>query len=111
MLYIQKKIYEKVIEISSKWGSDQNLMYVIGATRVNTLAQIRKIIPDHFLLIPGVGAQGGDLREVINKGRNRDIGLIINSSRGIIYAGNGMNFEEKAHGAAKEMQQIMANFL
>jgi len=104
-------LYENVLEKVTKWGNSQNTMYVVGATKAEELENIRRFVPDHFLLIPGVGAQGGDLRQVVEKGRNRDIGLIINSSRGIIYAGNGINFEEKAHGAAKEMQQIMANFL
>ena len=103
-----QKIYEKVIEISSKWGSDQNLMYVIGATRVNTLAQIRKIIPDHFLLIPGVGVQGGDLDLVCKYAMNNFGGLLINSARSIIYADSTVNFAYHAGLAAAELQDKMA---
>ena len=103
-----QKIYEKVIEISSKWGSDQNLMYVIGATRVNTLAQIRKIIPDHFLLIPGVGVQGGDLDLVCKYAMNNFGGLLINSARSIIYADSTVDFAYHAGLAAAELQDKMA---
>ena len=106
-----KMLYESVLEDVSKWGNLKNTMYVVGATKSDELKNVRRYIPDHFLLIPGVGAQGGDLREVIKNGRNKDVGLIINSSRGIIYAGNGRDFDDKAHVAAKEIQQIMANFL
>ena len=103
-----QKIYEKIIEISSKWGSDQNLMYVVGATRINTLAQIRKIIPNHFLLIPGVGAQGGDLDLVCKYAMNNFGGLLINSARSIIYADSTVDFAHHAGLAAAGLQDKMA---
>ena len=103
-----QKVYEKVIEISSQWGSDQNLMYVVGATRVDTLTHIRKIIPDHFLLIPGIGAQGGDLNLVCKYAINASGGLLINSARSIIYADSTVNFAYHAGLAAAELQDQMA---
>ena len=103
-----QKVYEKVIEISSQWGSDQNLMYVVGATRVDTLTHIRKIIPDHFLLIPGVGAQGGDLDMVCKYALNDSGGLLINSARSIIYADSTVDFAYHAGLAAAELQKQMA---
>ena len=106
-----KFYYEEVLNQVSKWGDINNTMFVVGATKANELKNIRKIVPDHFLLVPGVGAQAGDLNEVVKNGINNDIGLIINSSRGIIYAGSEKDFDEKAKKAAKEIQQKMANFL
>lgn len=103
--------YEKVLNQVSKWGDVNNTMFVVGATKSSDLKNIRNIVPDHFLLVPGVGAQGGDLNEVVKNGINNDIGLIINSSRGIIYAGSEKDFAEKAKKAAQEIQQKMANFL
>ena len=103
-----QKVYEKVIEISSQWGSDQNLMYVVGATRVDTLTHIRKIIPNHFLLIPGVGAQGGDLDMVCKYAMNASGGLLINSARSIIYANSTTNFAHHAALAAADLQEQMA---
>jgi len=103
-----QKVYEKVIEISSQWGSDQNLMYVVGATRVVTLTHIRKIIPDHFLLIPGVGAQGGDLDMVCKYAMNDSGGLLINSARSIIYADSTVDFAHHTGLAAAELQKQMA---
>ncbi|MAJ50967.1 MAG: orotidine-5'-phosphate decarboxylase [Flammeovirgaceae bacterium] len=103
-----QKVYQKVIEISSQWGSDQNLMYVVGATRVSTLNHIRKIIPDHFLLIPGIGAQGGDLDVVCKYAMNNSGGLIINSARNIIYANNTVDFAHHAGLAAAQLQAQMA---
>lgn len=103
-----QKVYEKVIEISSQWGSDQNLMYVVGATRVNTLTHIRKIIPDHFLLIPGVGAQGGDLDMVCKYAMNDSAGLLINSARSIIYADSTVDFAHHAGLVASRLQKKMA---
>ena len=91
-----KQLFEQVLEISQTWGTDENMMYVVGATRAEQLSDIRKIIPNHFLLVPGVGAQGGNLQEVAKYGMNKDCGLLVNSSRGIIYAGNGTDFAEKA---------------
>ena len=98
-----QKVYEKVIEISSQWGSDQNLMYVVGATRVDTLTHIRKILPDHFLLIPGVGAQGGDLDMVCKYAMNDSAGLLINSARSIIYADSTVDFAHHAGLVASEI--------
>ena len=86
-------------------------MYVVGATKANALNGIRKLIPDHFLLVPGVGAQGGSLEEVAKNGMNDQCGLLVNSSRGIIYASSGIDFAEKAASAAKEIQQEMNNLL
>ncbi len=98
-----QKLFETVIKTSSRWGSDENIMYVVGATRPEVLKDIRQIIPNHFLLIPGVGAQGGDLHSVCENGLNQDCGLLINSSRGIIYADSTENYAE----AAKEMARII----
>ena len=103
-----QKVYEKVIEISSQWGSDQNLMYVVGATRVDTLTHIRKILPDHFLLIPGVGAQGGDLDMVCKYAMNDSGGLLINSARSIIYADSTVDFAHHAGLVASRLQKKMA---
>lgn len=105
------KLFEKVLETSSKWGSDENMMYVVGATKAEMLADIRRIVPDHFLLIPGVGAQGGSLEAVIRYGMNRDCGLLVNSSRGIIYASKEKDFAERAGEEARKLQQQMAVFL
>ena len=104
-------IFEKVIEISKNWGDDNNMMYVVGATMAKKLIEIRKIIPNHFLLIPGIGAQGGSLQDVVKYGMNSDCGLIVNSSRGIIYAGNQLDFAEKAKEAAQKIQHEMALIL
>ena len=106
-----KQLFEQVLEISQTWGTDENMMYVVGATRAEQLSDIRKIIPNHFLLVPGVGAQGGNLREVAKYGMNQDCGLLVNSSRGIIYAGNGTDFAEKAGNEAQKLQQQMAIIL
>ena len=106
-----KKLFEKVLETSKEWGSLENMMYVVGATRAEELVEIRAIVPDHFLLVPGVGAQGGSLKDVAKYGLNSDCGLLVNSSRGIIYAGNGINFEEQAQAEAKKLQQEMAVIL
>ena len=86
-------------------------MYVVGATRAEQLSEIRAIIPNHFLLIPGVGAQGGDLQDVAQYGMNKDCGLLVNSSRGIIYSGEGVDFSEKVRIAAQKLQQEMAVLL
>ncbi|MCB0659554.1 MAG: orotidine 5'-phosphate decarboxylase, partial [Saprospiraceae bacterium] len=96
-------LFETVLKEASKWGSPENLMYVVGATNAASLTQIRAIIPDHFLLIPGIGAQGGDIQEVITKGKNSEIGLLINVSRSIIYASNGEDFSLKAQEEAKNI--------
>ena len=104
-------LFEKVLAKSSEWGSSENLMYVVGATRAERLAEIRAIVPDHFLLVPGVGAQGGSLSEVAQYGMNADCGLLVNSSRGIIYAGPGEDFATEARKAALVLQQEMSTLL
>lgn len=105
------KLYESVLTTSLEWTNSQNLMYVIGATKASYLKKIRTIIPHHFLLIPGVGAQGGSLEEVCKYGLTENYGLIINSSRGIIYASQDIDFAEKAAIAAKELQQQMQVYI
>jgi len=101
------KLFERVLSISQKWGSVDNLMYVVGATRAEMLKGIRKLVPDHFLLVPGVGAQGGSLEEVAKYGLNSKCGLLVNSSRGIIFADNTENFDRVAGEKAKEIQVDM----
>jgi orotidine-5'-phosphate decarboxylase len=102
-----EKVFERVLVKSSQWGSDENMMYVVGATRGEAFAAIRKLVPDHFLLVPGVGAQGGSLAEVCKYGLNKECGLLVNSSRAIIYASNTIDFASKAREAALAMQQEM----
>lgn len=104
-------LYKRVLETSKNWANSKNLMYVVGATKAQYLEEIRKIIPDSFLLVPGVGAQGGSLKEVCRYGLNKNIGLLINSSRGIIYASNKLDFAEQAFKAAKELQLQMKQIL
>ena len=104
-------LYEKVIQKSLNWKNSDQLMYVIGATRPEYFKKIRKIIPDHFLLVPGIGAQGGSLQEVCKYGLNKDIGLLINSSRGIIYASNKKDFAQKAKEKALELQREMKAYI
>ena len=106
-----KQLFEQVLETSQTWGTAENIMYVVGATRAEQLLEIRTIVPNHFLLIPGVGAQGGNLKDVAKYGMNKDCGLLVNSSRGIIYAGNGSDFAEKARIEAQKLQQEMAAIL
>ncbi|HQG77229.1 MAG TPA: orotidine-5'-phosphate decarboxylase [Bacteroidales bacterium] len=105
------RLFEKVIRTSRNWGTIDNLMYVAGATRAEMLAGIREIVPDHFLLVPGVGAQGGSLREVARHGMNDRCGLLVNSSRGIIFADNSDKFDNVAGRKAMELQQEMAEYL
>jgi len=102
-----KKLFEEVIEKSKQWGNNNNIMYVIGATKAEMLTEIRSIIPNHFLLVPGVGAQGGSLEEVAKHGFNSHCGLIVNSSRGIIYASQDKDFATEARSKALELQQQM----
>ena len=103
-----ERLFEKVLKQSQQWGNKDNMMYVVGATQGHMFEDIRKIVPDHFLLVPGVGAQGGSLQEVCKYGMTKDCGLLVNSSRGIIYASNGEDFAEVAGEKAKELQQEMA---
>ncbi|MBK9510641.1 MAG: orotidine-5'-phosphate decarboxylase [Cytophagaceae bacterium] len=104
-------LYEKVLEQSKKWGGPEQLMYVVGATQTQSLTEIRKIVPENFLLIPGVGAQGGSLAEVSEYGMNSECGLLVNSSRAIIYASNGRDFAEKAAEEAEKVQKEMSVYL
>ncbi len=106
-----QRLFERVLNVSQRWGTTDNLMYVVGATRAEMLADIRKIVPDHFLLVPGVGAQGGSLDEVARYGMNSHCGLLVNSSRGIIYADSSENFDAVAGEKAREMQEEMALYL
>ena len=103
-----ERLFEKVLKTSQQWGNPDNMMYVVGATKADMLTQVRAIVPDSFLLVPGVGAQGGSLEEVCKYGLTRDCGLLVNSSRGIIYASNGEDFAEVAAQKAQELQQQMA---
>jgi orotidine-5'-phosphate decarboxylase len=102
-----QELYKTVLETSKKWKNSENLMYVVGATKAEYFNEVRKIVPNNFLLVPGVGAQGGSLAEVCKYGMNENIGLLINSSRGIIYASNGTDFAEKAREEALKLQQEM----
>jgi orotidine-5'-phosphate decarboxylase len=106
-----EKVYERVLKSVSGWGTDANTMFVVGATRPEMLEGIRKIIPNHFLLVPGVGAQGGNLVDVCKYGLTEDVGLLINASRSIIFASDGPDFAEKAREEALKMQQEMAQIL
>lgn len=105
------ELYKQVLETSKTWKNTENLMYVVGATKAEFLADIRNIIPDSFLLVPGVGAQGGSLKEVCKYGMTHDVGLLINSSRGIIYASNEVDFAEKSKEQAFKLQQEMTVLL
>ncbi len=104
-------LYQTVIKKTSQWGNQNNLMFVIGATKATDLAAIRQIIPNHFLLVPGVGFQGGSLAEVCKYGLNKDCGLLVNASRAIIYAGKGIHFAEEARAIALQYQTEMASYL
>ena len=106
-----EKLFEKVLRISKDWGSAENMMYVIGATKAEELEGIRKIVPDHFLLVPGVGAQGGSLQDVAKYGLNKQCGLLVNSSRAIIYASENEDFAQKAAESAKETRDEMFELL
>ncbi|WP_339695659.1 orotidine-5'-phosphate decarboxylase [uncultured Roseivirga sp.] len=109
------ELFEEVLRKSQEWGTEDQLMYVVGATRAEALTKIRKIVPNHFLLVPGVGAQGGSLKDVAQYGMNSQCGLLVNSSRGIIYASQNQDFAkvagEKAHELQLEMQQYLSDFL
>ncbi len=104
-------LFEEVLIKSKAWGSDENMMYVVGATKAEMLETVRKHVPSHFLLVPGVGAQGGSLEAVAKYGMNKDCGLLVNSSRGIIFASQGEDFAEKAREKAQEIQKDMAEML
>ena len=102
-----QRLFEKVLQTSQQWGTKDNMMYVVGATQGRMFEDIRRLVPDHFLLVPGVGAQGGSLEEVCQYGMNADCGLLVNSSRGIIYASNGEDFAEVAAQKAQELRDQM----
>ncbi len=106
-----KELYKQVLETSKSWKNSENLMYVVGATKAEYFTEIRKIVPDSFLLVPGVGAQGGNLQDVCKYGMTENIGLLINSSRGIIYASNGTDFASKAAKKSEELQLQMSAIL
>jgi orotidine-5'-phosphate decarboxylase len=105
------KLFERVLSVSQKWGTTDNLMYVVGATRADMLKDIRRLVPEHFLLVPGVGAQGGSLEEVSRFGLNSKCGLLVNSSRGIIFADSSENFDKVAGEKAREIQAEMEKYL
>lgn len=104
-------LYQRVVRLSRHWGSPVNTMYVVGATRPESLVELRKLVPRHFFLVPGVGAQGGNLEQVVENGMIDECGLLVNSSRGIIHASSGDDFAEAAAAAAREMAERMAGYL
>jgi len=106
-----EQLFEKVLKTSQKWGNSENMMYVVGATKAEMLREVRKIVPNHFLLVPGVGAQGGSLQEVAENGLNSECGLLVNSSRQIIYASSEADFAEAARTEAEKVQQEMESLL
>ena len=106
-----ERLFEKVLRKGLEWGTPQNMMFVVGATRGELFADVRRVAPHHFLLVPGVGAQGGSLEEVCHYGMTSDCGLLVNSSRGIIYASDGEDFAEIAGNEARKIQQEMAGLL
>ncbi len=106
-----EELYKQVLRVSRNYKHSENLMYVVGATKASFLKEIREIIPENFLLVPGVGAQGGSLKDVCKFGLNDEVGLLVNSSRGIIYASQGLDFDKAARAKAMAMQQEMASYL
>lgn len=106
-----ERLFEKVLRKSQEWSNEDQMMYVVGATRGRMFEDIRKIVPNHFLLVPGVGAQGGSLKEVVEYGMNDQCGLMVNSSRQIIYASNGLDFALKAAEEARKVQEEMKGYL
>jgi orotidine-5'-phosphate decarboxylase len=104
-------LYEKVMKTASQWGSPDNLMFVVGATQAEEFVNIRKITPDHFYLVPGVGAQGGSLKEISAKAMNKDVGILVNVSRAVIFASDGKDFAFKAGEAAKQYRDEMSVYL
>jgi orotidine-5'-phosphate decarboxylase len=106
-----KELYKQVLETSKTWKNSHNLMYVVGATKAEYFTEIRKIVPDSFLLVPGIGAQGGSLSEVCKYGMNNKVGLLVNSARAIIYASKGTDFAEKAREEALSVQQAMESII
>jgi len=107
----RQAVWEKVMQRSQQWGTPENLMFVIGATHPEAFIRVREIAPEHFLLVPGVGAQGGDLAAISEHGMNQDCGLLVNASRSILYASSGEDFAQKASEEAKRLQQTMKTLL
>lgn len=107
----KKFLFQQVLETSSKWGTSDNMMFVVGATQAEMLREVRKIVPDHFLLVPGVGAQGGSLQQVAEYGMNADCSLLVNASRSILYASAEKDFDTKAREEAKKLKEEMAQYL
>jgi orotidine-5'-phosphate decarboxylase len=107
----QQPLYAHVIEKVASWGTPENVMFVVGATRAERLKEIRSLVPKHFLLVPGVGAQGGSLEQVVDAGMNPDVGLLINASRSIIYASSGKDFDLAAKKEALKLQTEMGLYL
>lgn len=107
----REHLFEKMIQVSKSWGNENNIMYVIGATKAIWLKKIRKLIPDHFLLVPGIGAQGGSLKEVSEEGMNSQCGLLVNVSRSVIYADSTNRFDDGARAAALAVQTEMSGYL
>jgi orotidine-5'-phosphate decarboxylase len=103
-------LYQTVLRKVASWGNDENIMFVVGATQASALMELRKIVPNHFLLVPGIGAQGGSLEDVLQHGMTPDGGLLINASRSILYASNGLDFADAARTEAVKMQQIMVKY-
>lgn len=106
-----EKLFEKVLKRSKEWATNEQMMYVVGATQGSMFEDVRKVVPDHFLLVPGVGAQGGSLEEVVKYGMNKDCGLLVNSSRAIIYADNTEKFAKVAAYEARKIQEQMSEYL
>ena len=106
-----ERLFESVLRTSSQWGNADNMMYVVGATKADMLADVRRLVPDHFLLVPGIGAQGGSLQEVARHGMNAQCGLLVNSSRQIIYASSEADFADKARAEAQRVQAEMKELL
>jgi orotidine-5'-phosphate decarboxylase len=106
-----KPLYQSVLEKSQEWGSQENMMYVVGATRGELIEEVRKVAPEHFFLVPGVGAQGGSLSDVARFGMNSTCGLLVNSSRGIIYASGEKDFAKAARKEAETLQLEMKSLL
>ncbi len=106
-----EELFKKVLKKSQEWGTPNNLMYVVGATRAEGIGEVRKLVPESFFLVPGVGAQGGSLEDVAKHGWNEDCGLLVNSSRGIIYASEGDDFASAARNSARNLQQQMSAVL
>lgn len=106
-----KYLFEEVVSKTASWGTDENIMFVVGATRGELISKVRQNAPTNFFLVPGIGAQGGSLEDVCSHGMTKDVSLLVNSSRGIIYASNGVDFADKAKEKAKEVQQQMESIL